>query len=128
MNEIHFNSFVDDEDWSDVTIACSPLSAKWQNLSSCLGLPLKEIREIKKTNGNDCVASLNDALMQWILQDYDTKKHGLPSWKSLIRAISRVDQDLCDKLAREHQMQGTYVHVLVSIVNVLLIILPYMED
>ena len=44
--------------------------------------------------------------MQWILRDYDTKKHGLPSWKTLLKTISIVDQPLFEKLAKEHQVKG----------------------
>ena len=99
-------SLPDDEHWNKVVIACSPLAVKWQNFCSYLGVPLKIICNIKESNANDCVASLNDALMQWIMGDYDTTKYGLPSWKTLVKAVSRVDQALSDKLAREHQIQG----------------------
>ena len=46
--------------------------------------------------------------MQWILQKYNTEKHGLPSWKSLLKTISRVDEPMFEKLAKEHQVKCMY--------------------
>ena len=84
-------------------IACSSLATKWQQLSGFLGLPFKTICTIKESNSNDSDVSWNEALMQWILQDYNTKKHGFPSWRTLLKAIGRVDQPLFEKLAKENQ-------------------------
>ena len=120
------------EDWNEVIIACSSLAGKWQQLTGFLGLSFQQIREIKKNNCNDSADSWNEALMMWISQDYNTRRYGLPSWQNLLRTINRVDQALCEKLAREHQVKGTiaYVHVLYVCVFIIimLIILPYMED
>lgn len=67
---------------------------------------------IKDKNPDDStgVASLNEALEQWILQNYNTKKHGLPSWKTLLKAVSLVDQSTFEKLAKEHQLEGIIQH------------------
>ena len=100
------DSYSDKESWNDVIIACSPLAAKWKQLSGFLGLSFETIKEIKQDNPGDSDGSWNDALMQWILRDYDTKKHGLPSWKTLLKTISIVDQPLFEKLAKEHQVRG----------------------
>ena len=95
----------DEESWNDVIIACSPLAAKWKQLSGFMGLSFKTIRTIKENN-DDNEGSWNEALMQWILRDYNTEKYGLPSWKSLLKTVSRVDQSLFEELAREHQAKG----------------------
>ena len=67
-----------------------------------MGLSFKTIHAIKDSNPED---SWNEALMKWILQDYNTEKHDLPSWKSLLKTVSRVDPPLFEKLAKEHQLQ-----------------------
>ena len=101
------NTFIsDDEGWNDIIVACSSLAVKWQQLSGFLGLSIKTIRAIRGTFPSDNDGSLNEALMQWILQEYNTEKFSLPSWKSLLKAISRVDQPLFEKLAKEHQVKG----------------------
>ena len=96
----------DEDDWNDIIIACSSLAPKWQQLSGFLGLSIKTIRAIRESYPNDSAASWNEALMQWVLQEYNTEKYGSPSWKSLLKAISRVDETLFDKLAKEHQLRG----------------------
>jgi hypothetical protein len=71
-----------------------------------MGLSFNTIRTIKDNNPDDSEGSWNEALMQWILRDYNTEKYGLPSWKSLLQTVSRVDQPLFEKLAKEHQVKG----------------------
>ena len=93
-----------EEDLNDVTITCSSLAAQWQQLCTFLGLSFKTISTIKENNSDDSAASWNDALKQWIL----IQKHSFPSWKTLLTAVSRVDQPLFEKLAKEHQLKGTY--------------------
>ena len=109
----------DEESWNDVIIACSPLAAKWKQLSGFMGLSYKTICTINEDNPDNSEGSWNEALMQWILQDYNTEKYGLPSWKSLLKTVSRVDQPLFEKLTREHQAKGgcTVAHN----VNILLV-------
>ena len=46
--------------------------------------------------------------MKWILKEYNTEKYGSPSWKLLLKAVSRVDETLFDKLAKEHKLEGKY--------------------
>ena len=101
-------NFVSDEDnWNDIAIACSSLAAIWRQLCISLGLSFKTICTIKDNNPDDSEGSLNEAFMQWILQNYNTEKHSLPSWKSLLRTVSKVDQPLFETLAKKHQVQGT---------------------
>ena len=92
-----------EDDWNDVIIACSSLAAKWQKLSGFLGLSFKTIRAIKGNNPNDSDASWSEAVMQWILQDYNTEKYGFPSWKTLLKAVGEVDEPLFEKLAEKHK-------------------------
>ena len=107
---IRNNNFLSDEEsWSNVVIACGSLAAKWKQLSGLMGLSYKTIKQIERDNAGDSDASWNGALMQWILQDHNTERHGLPSWRTLLKTISRVDQPLFEKLAREHQVKGRHV-------------------
>ena len=101
--------YSDEESWNDIIIACIPLAAKWKQLSGCMGLSYKTIKQIEKDNPGDSDNSWNEALMQWILRDYNTQKHGLPSWRTLLKTISRVDQPLFEKLAKEHQVKCRHV-------------------
>ena len=107
--EFYSSSILSDEDdWNDVIIACSSLAPKWQHLSGLLGLPIKTIRTIRESYPNDSETSWSEALMQWIMQEYNTEKYGSPSWRLLLKAVSRVDETLFDKLAKEHKLEGKY--------------------
>ena len=40
---------------------------------------------------------------QWIGQGYNTKKYGMPSWQTLLKAITLIDMRVFKKLARKHE-------------------------
>ena len=82
---------------------CSSLAAKWEHLSGYLGLSIGCIDTIKKNFSTDATGCWNEALKQWIQQNYRTKKFGLPSWRTLLEAIARFDKRLCKILANKHQ-------------------------
>ena len=107
--EFHLVHFSDEDNWNDVIIACSSLAPKWQHLSGLLGLPIKTILTIRESYPNNNAASWSEALMQWILKEYNTEECGFPSWKLLLKAVSRVDETLFDRLAKEHQLEGKYI-------------------
>ena len=58
---------------------CSSLAAKWEQLSGYLGLPPSLIARIKGNHPNDNIGCWNDALLQWIMQNYKTKRYDVPS-------------------------------------------------
>ena len=83
--------------------ACGSLSAKWEQLSSCLGLSYRLIACIKANHPSDSYGCWSDALNQWISQNYNTARFGLPSWRSLVKAIAEVDQLKAKEVAKAHQ-------------------------
>ena len=105
----HYYSFHSvKDDWNNVATACISLAVKWKQLCTSLGLSFDTIRTIKDENANDSEDSLSEGLMQWILQKFNIEKYGLPSWRSLLKTIGRVDQPLFEKLAKEHQVKCMY--------------------
>ena len=95
--------YVGDDDWNDVVRQCCSFAAKWEVISAYLGLSSGLIDVIKTNNPKDCNACLNDALKHWIRQNYNTKKFGEPSWRTLIDAIAMVDNKLAWRLSSCHQ-------------------------
>ena len=83
---------------------CSSLAAKWEQLSGFLGLKISLIKTIKQNHPGDNIGCWNDALEHWIKQNYNTKKFAQPSWRTLLKAIAKVDRLLFNKLAAEHKM------------------------
>ena len=99
------------DDWNKVVIACSQVADKWKKLCTSLGLSFETIQTIKHDNANDSEDCWSEALMRWIQQQYNIAMFSIPSWKSLLRTISRVDQPLFEKLAKEHQVKSMLVHL-----------------
>lgn len=89
-----------------VITECSSLATHWEQLSGYLGLSFELIDRIKGDHPNDKVGCWNEALKQWIKQNYKTQRFGEPSWKILLKAVARIDKLQCKKLAAEHQLEG----------------------
>ena len=99
-----------EEHWNIVIIECNSLSSMWEKLSGYLGLSFVVIDRIKKDKDGDSTACWNEALKQWILQNYNTSMFGQPSWRSLLKCVRLVDQRLCKELAARHQIQGIHAY------------------
>lgn len=93
----------EEDDWNDVIKECSSLAAKWEQLSGYLGLSIGMIDAIKENFPNNAAGCWNEALKQWIKQNYRTARYGYPSWRMLLEAIARIDKLLFKKLADKHQ-------------------------
>jgi hypothetical protein len=98
---VHFLTEADD--WNVLIDECSSLCSQWVKISGRLGLPSHKIESIKRNNPNDCAGCWNDALLEWISQNYDTEKFGNPSWKTLLTAVAKVNRLQCKELAANHQ-------------------------
>ena len=96
--------FPEGDDWNIVIEECSSLAAKWEQVSGFLGLPHSRIASIRGDHPNDNTGCWNDALLFWITQKYNTAKFGKPSWKTLLKAISKVDKLEFKGLAAEHSI------------------------
>ena len=93
---------------------CKSLAAKWEQLSIYLGLTFEVIDNIKGCGGN--YSCWNEALKQWVKQNYSTEKFGVPSWRSLLSAVARVDKLLFRKLASEYLVQGMESRLLPNLI------------
>lgn len=102
----------EEDDWNGVILECSSLAAKWDQLSGYLGLSMGTIETIIKSHPYDTSGCWNEALKLWIKQNYNTEKYGVPSWRTLLKAIAMVDKLLFKKLADNHQLEGTSPHIL----------------
>ena len=92
------------DDWNIVVIECKSLAAKWEQLSIYLGLSFEVTDNIKGSGDN--YHCWSEALKHWIKQNYNTKKFGEPSWRSLLAVVAKVDKLQFKDLASEHLVQG----------------------
>ena len=98
-----FFQFAEEDDWNIVIDECSSLTAKWEQLSGFLGLRLSLINSIKDNHPGDNCACWNEALKQWITQNYTTRRFGEPSWGTLLKAVAKVDKLQFKNLAAMHR-------------------------
>ena len=96
-----------EDDWNVVSVECGSLAAKWEQLSTCLGLAKADIDRIRESRPRDIAGCWSEALSQWIKQNYFTQRFGLPSWRSLLKAVATVDRHLCKELAAKHPLGTT---------------------
>ena len=99
----------EDQHWNILVIECKSLSSDWEKVGAYLGLPFKLIDTIKRDNPKDSAGCWNEALKEWIKQNYNTKLFGRPSWRSLLKAVAEVDNLLFEKLAAKHSQPGMLI-------------------
>ena len=110
----------DESYWNVVILECESLSADWKLLSGYLGLSNSVIETIQHDNPKKPSDCWNKALSHWIKQNYNTERFGLPSWRTLLKAIALVNCSLFNTLAPQHQgknellctMQGEHKELL----------------
>ena len=87
--------------------ALLPVSSKWLRLCCRLGLRASLLDAIEKNHLRTVDDCLFQGLKQWILKNYDTTKHGLPSWRNLVAAVDDSsgghNHALALKIAEEHK-------------------------
>jgi hypothetical protein len=101
--KIYIFNFIGEVDWNVVFDECSPLASKWHQLSAYLGLKASIIDRIRSDFPNDSLVCWSEALKEWIRMNYDTQRFGKPSWKTLLKAIAKIDKLHFRRLASEHQ-------------------------
>ena len=82
---------------------CSQLASKWQQLSAFLGLKISVIDRIRSDFSNDSLGCWSEALKEWIKLNYNTQRYGDPSWKTLLKAVGKVDRLNFRRLASKYQ-------------------------
>ena len=102
-------TFIEEDDWNVIVMETKSLAAEWEEISICLGLPFDLIKGTKSVAG-DCYQRWSEALSQWIRQNYNTKKFGDPSWRTLLKAIAGVDKRKFKKLAADHPQSKQLEH------------------
>ena len=83
--------------------AVERLAADWDKLAVYLRLRNGDIKVIRKENPGDTRACLNNTMELWLRENYNTTKFGHPSWRTLVKAVARMDKALANEIANEHR-------------------------
>ena len=83
-----------------------PVAANWEGIGSALGLPASVAETIKRDH-NNVAERLKATIDEWLKKNYDTVKHGEPSWKKLVQAVSHPcggnNRALAEQIAKNHE-------------------------
>ena len=80
------------------------LAAWWRDIGMALGINEHKLYEIAVTHRHEVSACLANVLQEWIGRNYNTANFGIPSWRTLCRAIQTVsDNKFFKDLARSHR-------------------------
>ena len=99
-----FNFLADrDDDFTEVVDSVQRLAAKWPRLAPRLHLKGATIEVIKKNNPRDAQGGLHDTITEWLNMNYNFKRFGVPSWRTLVYAVKGLDNALAHEIARNHR-------------------------
>ena len=82
-----------------------PVAAQWEGIWIALRLPIDDCETIKSDyQSND--GCLRATVKKWLNQNYNTDRHGKPSWKMLAQAVSHpcggANCAHAEKIAQKH--------------------------
>ena len=77
--------------------------ASFYALGRGLGISASELDVVRTQQNHNFDSALNDVLLLWLRQGYNTKKFGRPTWRMLVKAVEGInDHALAEKLAQRH--------------------------
>ena len=87
--------------WNEVCRSVDGVSARWETLAKNLGLDANCIGVIArdKHSVNEC---LSEALNYWLQCNYNERKYGYPSWRTLAKAVKPLDGSLFNDIKIAH--------------------------
>ena len=108
---VYVSIIIDIDDLFDVLDYLGNKHGKCYEIGSALGLDKSRLARIQ----SECLFNANKALRviisNWLKQNYDTARHGPPTWKALVKAIKSPfggdDPELAERIARDHPVQSS---------------------
>ena len=99
---------VGEDDFCDVYQELITIKARYYELGIMLGLRPGDLVAIRK--GNDIDLAFSEILLMWLRQNYDVHKHGLPTWRNLVKAVDHPaggnNHTLAMSIADKHSDTG----------------------
>ena len=87
--------------------AVERLVADWPKLAHYLGVRNDDVKVMKTEKPGDTWACLHNTMELWLRENYNTTKFGHPSWRTLVKAVARMDMAHAKEIANEHR--GIYL-------------------
>ena len=82
---------------------------KCYDIGSALRLGEDRLAKIQSEFPGDTTRALVTIIDDWLIKNYDTKRHGDPTWKALVKAVKSPsggdDKELAEEIAKDHPAQ-----------------------
>ena len=82
---------------------------KCYDIGSALRLDEGRLLKIQSECPGDTTKALRTIITDWLKKNYDTKMHGDPTWKALVKAMKSPfggdDKELAETIANDHPAQ-----------------------
>lgn len=108
---------IDRDDLAAIVEAVECLAAEWDSLALKLGLRKADIDGILKKYPRDIKACLTDAMDLWLKENYTTEKFGYPSWRTLVKAVEKMNYRLARDIADSHRARATGILCMMWFLN-----------
>ena len=93
---------IDEDDWKEVCQSVDGLSANWKKLARHLGLDANSIDTIAHENTLSMNECLSQALIYWLRCNYNVRRNGYPSWRTLAKAVKPLNGVLFNDIKKAH--------------------------
>ena len=93
----------DRNDLADVVEAVLTLAPLWDELGVELHLRYDDIKVITRNNHGNSKACLTEAMSLWLNETYNHARFGVPSWRTLVTAVQKMDMGLANEIADKHR-------------------------
>ena len=95
-------------------------AAKYYGIGISLGLSADKLESIRLKSLGDPELAIGEVISTWLRQSYDVQRHGLPSWRRVVKAVdSRAGGNnyvLAQEIASKYQGEQNILHVLTACV------------
>ena len=85
------------------------IRANYYEFGMALGISSTDLEDIKEKY-KDSVKALSNVLLIWLKQNYNTTKHGNPTWRKLVEAVDSGgggnNHALAKIIAKQHPSTG----------------------
>lgn len=88
---------------ADVVEAVERLAADWDKLALKLHLKSDDIKVVRKDNPGDTRACLIEVMVLWLKGNYNIARFGVPSWRTLVKVVEKMDKALANEIANSHR-------------------------
>ena len=98
---LHYN--IGEDDLRDVTEEISRLHAVFYGVGRELGLRASDLDAIKLDSSLSYERKLNEVVLMWLREQYDSKRFGSPTWRRLVEAVNKIRPALAKEIVRHLQ-------------------------